>query len=147
MLDILRLHQQEQAISRMAAIDKWVDGNWVFTGNVGTAVDVANPRKTFYKILEQHGIRRIGFHDLRHTFTTILLEEDPTRIAMLSKALGHSSMAITLDVYGNTAKIESGATKAMSKLIFPNHQPAVTEESLQKAIPVVLAQLPWGRRQ
>ncbi len=147
MLDILRLHQQEQAISRMAAIDKWMDGNWVFTSNVGSAVDVANPLKIFYKILEQHGIRRIGFHDLRHTFTTILLEEDPTRIAMLSKALGHSSMAITLDVYGNTAKIESGATKAMSKLIFPNHQPAVTEEPIHKAIPIVLAQTPWRRRQ
>ncbi len=43
---------------------------------------------------------RLHFHDVRHTFATLSLQSyvDPKT---LSEALGHATVAFTLDVYGH----------------------------------------------
>ena len=44
------------------------------------------------------GLRRIRFHDLRHTWATLALEADvPAKV--VAERLGHASVAITLDLY------------------------------------------------
>jgi len=40
----------------------------VFASQDGTALDEANVRHMFYRILEKAELRRVRFHDLRHTF-------------------------------------------------------------------------------
>ena len=49
-------------------------------------------------------IRKIRFHDLRHTYGTILLKANFDAKAV-SKILGHSSEIITVDVYCDTEEI------------------------------------------
>jgi len=51
------------------------------------------------------GLRKIQFHDLRHTFASLLIAngEDVVRV---SRLLGHSSPKITLDVYANMLPTE-----------------------------------------
>ena len=46
------------------------------------------------------GVKRVRFHDLRHTHATLLLASG-TNIKAVSARLGHSSVAFTLDVYGH----------------------------------------------
>ena len=43
--------------------------------------------------------RKISAHCLRHTFATRMIERFPGKIEAISKYLGHSSVAITLDLY------------------------------------------------
>lgn len=55
-------------------------------------------RRVHNKITEKAGIRRIRLHDFRHTYATLRLSKgDP--IQNVSKALGHSSIRITIDTY------------------------------------------------
>ena len=51
----------------------------------------------------QRALKRLGlpqrrFHDLRHTFATLAIEAGED-ISVVSRALGHASVAITADVY------------------------------------------------
>jgi integrase len=57
-------------------------------------------RQILYKALTAAGIRRVRFHDARHTFASLLLQqgESPTYV---KDQLGHSSIQMTVDVYGH----------------------------------------------
>ncbi|MHC4705525.1 MAG: tyrosine-type recombinase/integrase [Planctomycetota bacterium] len=54
----------------------------------------------FYPALRQVGLRKIRFHDLRHTYASLMIAygEDIVRI---SRLLGHSSPTVTLNVYSH----------------------------------------------
>jgi len=47
---------------------------WLFYNENGRSLDPNNLRKRyFYRCLEKAGLRRVRFHDLRHTFATLLI--------------------------------------------------------------------------
>lgn len=50
--------------------------------------------------LEHAGLRRIRFHDLRHTFGS-LLNQDGASLAYVKEQMGHSSIQVTVDTYGH----------------------------------------------
>jgi integrase len=54
----------------------------------------------FYPALRRAGLRKIRFHDLRHTYPSLLIAngEHPKRIQALME---HSSTNVTMDVYGH----------------------------------------------
>lgn len=70
----------------------------VFTTGSGRAVEPHNFARSFHRICEQHGIRRIRLHDVRHTTATLLKDSGvPARDAQL--ILGHSTVTITQEIY------------------------------------------------
>jgi len=62
----------------------------------------ANFLRSFDKVIEQAGLPPIRFHDARHTFATLMLElgESPKTVQTM---LGHSRVAITLDIYSHVS--------------------------------------------
>jgi integrase len=74
---------------------------WIFVNEEGRLLDPNNVRKrVLYRCLEKAGIRRVRFHDLRHTFASLLIaqNESPKKIQSL---LGHHSIQVTMDIYGH----------------------------------------------
>jgi len=59
----------------------------------------------------------------------MLIEDDARNLAAVSKALGHSSMSITLDIYGKTSRVESQAITRMGELIFSDRDITGTAEA------------------
>ncbi len=53
-------------------------------------------------------MRRIRFHDLRHTFASLLLQNGES-LVYVKDQLGHSSIKMTVDVYGH---LVPGANRA-----------------------------------
>ncbi len=70
----------------------------------------------FNKVLEDAGIARIRFHDLRHSAATILLSMG-VNIKVVQEILGHSRVDMTLDVYSHVLPgMQEDAAVKMSKL-------------------------------
>jgi len=78
----------------------WTEMDLVFPNSVGKPRDASNIRLEFNQVLEQAGIPRIRFHDLRHTAASILLNHK-IPVIVVSRILGHSRPSVTLDLYGH----------------------------------------------
>ncbi len=74
---------------------------WVFTNSEGGPLDGDNVRRrVFEKVLKKAKLRHVRIHDLRHSYATHLIQ-DGTPLAYVQKQMGHSSITITVDVYGH----------------------------------------------
>jgi integrase len=60
-------------------------------------------RRHFEPALRRAGLRKIRFHDLRHTYASLLIDqgEHPKYI---QAQMGHSSINVTMDTYGHLMK-------------------------------------------
>ncbi len=94
----------EQAISELK---KWkvacppTELNLVFPNNEGNPMHGKGALKREFKsALRRGGLRDIRFHDLRHTYASLLINqgEHPKYI---QNQMGHASISITMDTYGH----------------------------------------------
>jgi integrase len=76
------------------------DQDFVFPTSNGTMLDPTFLDKVFPRLLKQLGLRRIRFHDLRHTFATLALA-DGAKVKAVSAQLGHASIAVTMNCYAH----------------------------------------------
>jgi len=85
----------------------------VFSGIEGKPLDPSVLSHSFAKIVKQAGLENMRFHDLRHTFAslTFLCGGKPK---VISEALGHASVAFTMDTYSHI--IEGMQSEAMALL-------------------------------
>lgn len=87
--------------------NKWTD--FVCVDDMGNLIHLDYITKMFPKTLKRLGLRRIRFHDLRHTNISLLLEEGAT-LKELQEWAGHSNISTTADVY---AHIQSKAKQRL----------------------------------
>jgi integrase len=74
---------------------------WIFCSETGGPLDGDNLRhRVFYRLLTKAELRRIRFHDLRHTFATMLIQNGES-LAYVRDQLGHASIQLTVDTYGH----------------------------------------------
>ena len=74
----LREHHAHQAEERLAAGTLWVDNDYVFSTELGTALDPANLRRTFRRIAQRAGIGDVVPYEMRHTAASLLLDQGCT---------------------------------------------------------------------
>ena len=73
----------------------------VFPSKPGTVLDPSNlTQYQFLPCLDRAGLRRFRFHDLRHTFGSLLIR-DGASLAYVKDQMGHSSVQVTVDRYGH----------------------------------------------
>ena len=73
----------------------------VFPSRVGRVLDPNNlVHRYFLPCVERAGLRKIRFHELRHTFGSLLIQ-DGAPITYVKEQMGHSSIQVTVDTYGH----------------------------------------------
>ena len=99
-VEVLRAHRARQATEVLALGPAWNESGLVFTSSVGTLFEPRNLSRLFDQLIAAAGVQRIRFHDLRHTCASLLLAQGvPPRVVM--DVLGHSQIAITMDLYSH----------------------------------------------
>lgn len=97
-------HRKRQEKMKEASWGSWAPLNLVFTNAVGWPLNPSNLRtRSFYPLLTKAGLRKIRFHDLRHTSASLLLGEG-IHPKIVSEMLGHSQISITLDLYSHVSQ-------------------------------------------
>lgn len=112
-IQALWLHRERQGWQRHAAGAAWKEHGLVFSSAVGTELDAANVRRAFRQALRGiDGLDPAAWtpRELRHSFVS-LLSDSGTPLEEISRLVGHSSTAVTEDVYRKQIRpvIQSGA--------------------------------------
>lgn len=75
--------------------------NIVFCNSKGGYLDADNmARRQFKPCLKKAGVKNIRFHDLRHTYASLMIAKKMP-IKFIQQQMGHSSIQVTLDKYGH----------------------------------------------
>jgi len=99
-ISALLRHQGVQDTERQFAGGRWRDTGHVFTTTIGTPLDGPTVTRRFQDILKANGLRKLRFHDLRHTCATLLLAQG-VHPRLIMEILGHSQIAITMNLYSH----------------------------------------------
>lgn len=70
----------------------------------------------YKRLLRESNLPNIRFHDLRHTYATLLLKEDLS-VKAISNSLGHAKTIISVDVYGDRREIIADCVDDIQPLI------------------------------
>ena len=90
---------------------------WVFPGPTGGPMSPDSVLHMLHRVLKRAGLPRVRFHDLRHTFATLALQNG-VDIKTVSGMLGHFSAGFTLDTYAHvTTAAQKEAARAMEKVL------------------------------
>jgi integrase len=107
-----------QAAARIRAGTSWAGNDLVFTTRTGQPVEPRNLVRSFERLIDGAGLRKIRLHDLRHTVATLLktlgvAQRDAMQI------LGHARISVTLEVYTDSdSDSQRDALTRMSDRLF-----------------------------
>jgi len=98
----LRKQIAKKRSDRMQAAELWEGGKYyfVFSSDMGKPVHQNVPSRWLSRFQKRHELKKIRFHDLRHTFATGLINKGGN-VNKISKYLGHASITTTMDIYGH----------------------------------------------
>ncbi|MFE2153309.1 tyrosine-type recombinase/integrase [Streptomyces lavendulae] len=115
----LKKRRERQDRERETAESDWSDSGLVFTTPTGRPLDPANLTRRFRSFLDRSGLRRIRFHDLRHSTATLLLEQG-VDLVVIKELLGHAHIGVTASVYAHVRlRLQRQAIDALGDALGP----------------------------
>ena len=106
-----------QAIEVLQEQKRKTNDAYVFPSPNGGPISPDSVNNMLKRVLERAGIPKIRFHDLRHTFATIALQNG-VDIKTVSGMLGHFSAGFTLDTYAHvTTSAQKEAAQTMGNIL------------------------------
>ena len=106
-----------QAIEVLKQQKAKTNDQYVFPSPKGGPISPDSVNNMLKRVLARAGIPKVRFHDLRHTFATIALQNG-VDIKTVSGMLGHFSAGFTLDTYAHvTTSAQKEAAETMSQVL------------------------------
>jgi integrase len=112
---LLELKEEQEQFRKLCgnAYDK-AEGKYICVNQLGKRIKPDYITNEFPKFMEEHGFRRLRFHDLRHSCASLLLANGVS-LKQIQEWLGHSTFAITADTYAHLEfQSKQQAAQAMS---------------------------------
>ena len=90
---------------------------WVFPSPDGGPISPDSVLHMLHRVLKRAGLPKVRFHDLRHTFATLALQNG-VDVKTVSGMLGHFSAGFTLDTYAHiTSAAQRQAAQTMGSVL------------------------------
>lgn len=84
----------------------WINSKYLIKGEDGSPLSPQAVNKRLTKYVKRIGIEHITYHQLRHTYASIVASEG-TDLVTLSRLMGHSNKSTTLNIYTHLFKDEN----------------------------------------
>ncbi|MER6592100.1 tyrosine-type recombinase/integrase [Micromonospora purpureochromogenes] len=117
----LRQHREQQLQDQAEAGKDWQPLGLVFTTTVGTALDAANVRRAFRRVVTLAGLDPAGWtpRDLRHSFVS-LLSDNGVPLEAIADLCGHAGTTVTEKVYRHQLRpVLLGGAQVMDAIFGP----------------------------
>jgi integrase len=95
---VLRQQAAQQLAEQQALGDDWIDSGRVFTQENGAQLHPERISALFRRLVAAAALPPIPLHGLRHTYASLALAKGVSP-AIVSRRLGHATVAFTLDIY------------------------------------------------
>ena len=93
------------------------NSEWVFPSPSRGPMSPDSVLHMLHRVLKRAGLPKVRFHDLRHTFATLALQNG-VDVKTVSGMLGHFSAGFTLDTYAHvTTSAKREAAKTMGNIL------------------------------
>lgn len=111
---LLMLKEQEEENRRLFG-GEYVENDYIFKWQDGKPFAPDYVTMKFSKLLKQHNLRHIRFHDLRHSCASLLVANG-FMLKDIQEWLGHSDIQVTANIYAHLdVKRKSSIANSMSK--------------------------------
>lgn len=107
----------KDAVTMLKEMEKHRVCEYVFPSPNGGPISPDSVRHMLHRVLKRAGLPAVRFHDLRHTFATLALQNG-VDIKTVSGMLGHFSAGFTLDTYAHvTTAAQKEAANTMGSVL------------------------------
>ena len=107
----------QDAVVMLTEMEAHRSSDYVFPSPTGGPISPDSVNNMLHRVLKRAGLPSIRFHDLRHTFATLALQNG-VDIKTVSGMLGHFSAGFTLDTYAHvTTSAQKEAAKTMGNVL------------------------------
>ncbi|MEC1697730.1 site-specific integrase [Schinkia azotoformans] len=118
---ILKSHKKRIAEERLMSDSNYTEMNLVCPTSNGTPYLTGNITKIFKRLIKKADVKEIRFHDLRHSFASLLLTHQNTNPKIIAEMLGHSNVRTTLDTYSHLSpNLQQETVKQFGNMLFGN---------------------------
>lgn len=119
LLEALHRHKAQQNQNKLSLGSEYHDVDLIFCQKNGKPLEPRSVvRLVFNPALKKAGIRQIRFHDLRHTFAALLIDQGEN-MKYISSQLRHASIRTTLDLYGHLMpEVNREAAQRLDRSVF-----------------------------
>ena len=142
--DLRKIYEKNKTRRINDKTTPFTDLDYICSSAYGRSRSKGFHHKYFKQLLEENKLPNIRFHDLRHTYATILIVNN-YNLKAVSQLLGHASEIITVDVYLDKKKtvincleiVETIISKVIEKerdLIFDCSKVVISDIYLSKTI-------------
>lgn len=125
-----------QSLERHRLLGRKSELGLIFSNEHGLPLDPENLiKREFHPALDRAGLRRIRFHDLRHSYASLLISQGEN-IKFIQSQLGHASATTTLDRYGHLIpNLENDAARRLDKTVFGSFVRKLLENPVSEGNP------------
>ena len=95
-VEVLREHRERQEMTGITA-----QTNLVFPGRKGRLMKPTTLDRDLKALAKRAGLPSFNLHQLRHFHASVSLRLNPGDLVTVSRRLGHSSVSMTMDIYGH----------------------------------------------
>ncbi|MCQ6275796.1 site-specific integrase [Bacillus sp. V3B] len=102
LLDMLKTLKAKRNAEKLAIADiwEWKDHYFIFSNELGKPIRPDSISQWWARFIKKNNLKKIRFHDLRHTSATLLINEG-VHAKVISERLGHADISTTMNIYGH----------------------------------------------
>jgi integrase len=114
---VLRQQAARQLAEQQSLGDEWIDSGRVFTAENGAQLHPERVSALFARLVRAAALPPIPLHGLRHTYASLALAKG-VNAAIVSRRLGHATVAFTLDIYSHVLpQVDAEAAEVIATFV------------------------------